>query len=62
MTKDELQAELKARFITARDRGEPATIGLIEVMELLSGLGNERELSDALDLVLADLTEYNAHT
>lgn len=23
---------------------------------------NERELSDALDLVLADLTEYNAHT
>lgn len=61
MTIDELQAELKARFIKARDAGQPATIGLIEVMELLDGLGNE-SLDAAIDLVIDDLTESNAHT
>ena len=61
MTIQEINTGLKARFIKARDAGQPATIGLIEVMELLDGLGNE-SLDAALDLVLDDLTESNAHT
>lgn len=61
MTIQEINTGLKARFIAARDSGQPATIGLIEVMELLDGLANE-SLDAAIDLVLDDLTEYNAHT
>lgn len=61
MTIKEINTGLKARFIKARDAGEPATIGLIEVMELLDGLANE-SLDAAIDLVLEDLTESNAHT
>lgn len=61
MTIQEINTGLKARFIKARDAGEPATIGLIEVMELLDGLANE-SLDAAIDLVLDDLTESNAHT
>ena len=68
MTIKEINTGLKARFIAARDSGQPATIGLIEVMEILEGLANETlddpdaELYKALDIILDELTDRNAHT
>jgi hypothetical protein len=61
MTTDELKAELKARFIKARDAGAPATIGLTEVIQLLNNLTLDG-LDAAVSLVLDDLTDNNAHT
>lgn len=60
MNAAELKKELKARFISKRDAGQPATIGITEVIELLQGLTIDTR--EAVAVVVDDLTESNAHT